>query len=234
MGERTVSSTEFGRPEREIRTFKPRRSRVTNRQARALENSSAPLLEFRDKPLDLVATWPGLEDIVLEIGFGTGPSTVAMAAAQPELGVLAIDVHTPGIGDLLYRIERDGLTNVRVLEGDALDVLSAMIPPSSLAGVRTYFPDPWPKARHHKRRLVQSTNAALVASRVRTGGFWHLATDIADYAEQMIETLEASPHWAGGIIERPEWRPITKFEQQAIDAGRSRTDLMYLRTAAPG
>jgi len=220
---------EYGRPERSIRTFKPRRSRATNRQLHALEHSTAPIIEFSDLFLDFSSTWPGLDDVILEIGFGTGTCTAEMAAADRSVGVLAIDVHTPGVGELLYLIERDDLHQVRVLEGDALDVLTEMISPGSLAGVRTFFPDPWPKARHHKRRLVQPANAALVASRVRPGGFWHLATDIADYAEQMIEVLDASEEWTGGVIERPDWRPITKYEQIAIEAERPRTDLMYLR-----
>ena len=121
------------------------------------------------------------------------------------------------------------MTQVRVIEGDAVVVLKQMIPPDSLAGVRLYFPDPWPKARHHKRRIVQPEYAALLATLVRPGGFWHLATDIADYAEQMLEVLSTSPEWSGGVIERPGYRPITKYESIAIEAGRPITDLLYTR-----
>jgi tRNA (guanine-N7-)-methyltransferase len=138
-------------------------------------------------------------------------------------------VHTPGVGELLHRINEEDLTQVRVIEGDAVVVLKQMIPAGSLAGVRLYFPDPWPKARHHKRRIVQPEYATLLATLVRPGGFWHLATDIADYAEQMIEVLEASPEWIGGVIDRPDYRPVTKYESIALEAGRPITDLLYTR-----
>lgn len=212
-----------------IRTFKPRRGRVTQKQNAALTNLNGPIITVSDRILDLDEVWPGIDDVVIEIGFGTGTATVAMAMADRATGVLAIDVHTPGVGELLHRIDEEGLTHVRVVEGDAIVVLKQMIPAGSLAGVRTYFPDPWPKARHHKRRIVQPEYAELIATLVRPGGFWHLATDIIDYAEQMIEVLDASPEWTGGVIERPEWRPVTKYESIALEAGRLITDLLYTR-----
>ena len=212
-----------------IRTFKPRRGRVTQKQNAALANLSGPIITVADEVLDFAEVWPGIDDIVIEIGFGTGTATVAMAMANRTTGLLAIDVHTPGVGELLHRIDEENLTQVRVIEGDAVVVLKQMIPPDSLAGVRLYFPDPWPKARHHKRRSVQPEYAALLATLVRPGGFWHLATDIADYAEQMLEVLSTSPEWSGGVIERPGYRPITKYESIAIEAGRPITDLLYTR-----
>lgn len=212
-----------------IRTFKPRRGRVTQKQNAALTKLSGPIITVSDQLLDFTEFWPGLDDVVIEIGFGTGTATVAMAMADRTTGLLAIDVHTPGVGELLHRIDEEGLTQVRVIEGDAVVVLKQMIPPASLAGVRLYFPDPWPKARHHKRRIVQPEYADLLATLVRPGGFWHLATDIVDYAEQMIEVLDASPEWSGGVIDRPSSRPVTKYESIALEAGRPITDLIYTR-----
>ena len=212
-----------------IRTFKPRRGRVTQKQNSALTNLSAPILSVTDELLDFDAIWPGIDDVIIEIGFGTGTATVIMAMEDRATGLLAIDVHTPGVGELLHRIDEENLTQVRVIEGDAVVVLKQMIPPASLAGVRLYFPDPWPKARHHKRRIVQPEYVLLIATLIRPGGFWHLATDIVDYAEQMIEVLDASPAWTGGVIERPGYRPVTKYESIALEAGRPITDLMYTR-----
>ena len=212
-----------------IRTFKPRRGRVTHKQNAALTNLSGPIIRVSDQLLDFDEVWPGIDDVVIEIGFGTGTATVGMAMADRETGLLAIDVHTPGVGELLHRIDEEGLTQVRVIEGDAIVVLKQMIPAGSLAGVRTYFPDPWPKARHHKRRIVQPEYAELIATLVRPGGFWHLATDIVDYAEQMFEVLDASPSWTGGVIDRPGYRPVTKYESIALESGRPITDLLYTR-----
>ncbi len=212
-----------------IRTFKPRRGRVTQKQNAALTNLSGPIIKVTDHLLDFHDIWPDLDDVVIEIGFGTGTATVLMAMEDRQTGLLAIDVHTPGVGELLHRIDEENLTQVRVIEGDAVVVLKQMIPPGSLAGVRLYFPDPWPKARHHKRRIVQPEYATLIASLVRPGGYWHLATDIVDYAEQMIEVLDASPDWSGGVIDRPSFRPVTKYESIALEAGRPIIDLMYTR-----
>jgi tRNA (guanine-N7-)-methyltransferase len=202
---------------------------VTQKQNSALTNLSAPILSVTDELLDFDAIWPGIDDVIIEIGFGTGTATVIMAMEDRATGLLAIDVHTPGVGELLHRIDEENLTQVRVIEGDAVVVLKQMIPPASLAGVRLYFPDPWPKARHHKRRIVQPEYVLLIATLIRPGGFWHLATDIVDYAEQMIEVLDASPAWTGGVIERPGYRPVTKYESIALEAGRPITDLMYTR-----
>ena len=211
-----------------IRTFKPRRGRVTPRQAAALAVDDGLLLPIDGQPLDLARLFVD-RPVVLEIGFGTGSTTAAMAEAEPDVGILAIDVHTPGIGDLLQRIREQQLPNLRVMEGDALEVLRTMVPEGALAGVRTFFPDPWPKARHHKRRIVTAEHATLIGSRCRVGAAWDLATDWAPYAEWMREVLDGHPMWAGGIVDRPEWRPVTRYESIALAQHRVITDLRYVR-----
>ncbi|NQW73940.1 MAG: tRNA (guanosine(46)-N7)-methyltransferase TrmB [Actinobacteria bacterium] len=211
------------------RTYKPRRGRVTPRQAAALDVGDGLLIELGRTGFSLTDEWPGLP-VILEIGFGTGAATSAMAGRQPQFGLLAVDVHTPGIGDLLHRVRAIGLTNVRVMEADALEVLRTMIPQGSLAGIRTYFPDPWPKARHHKRRLVTAEHASLIGSRTVTSGTWDLATDWAHYADQMIDVLNRHPMWEGGAVDRPSDRPVTRYEQTALNQGREVTDLRYVRT----
>jgi len=173
--------------------------------------------------------------VVLEIGFGMGDATATMAAADPGTGILAVDVHTPGHGNLLRRIESDQLGNVRLAEGDAVVLLRDQLAPDSVDGLRIYFPDPWPKARHHKRRLIQPEFVALAVSRLRPGSVVHCATDWEPYAEQMLEVLSASPdlenlHPQGsGYAPRPDWRPVTKFEQQGLDKGHTIQDLLFRR-----
>ena len=214
-----------------IRTYKPRRGRVTPRQAAALDLHDGLLIELGGRGFSLEGELAGLP-VIVEIGFGTGAATVTMAQQRLDLGLLAIDVHTPGIGDLLHRVRAAGLTNVRVMEADALEVLRTMIPERSLAGFRLYFPDPWPKARHHKRRLVTPEHATLLGTRAKPSATWDLATDWAPYAEQMLAVLDAHPMWEGGVIARPTERPITRFEQTALDQGREITDLRYVRSTA--
>lgn len=209
-----------------IRTFKPRRSRITPRAQAALAARPAALVPVSDVPMDLAAEFG--RPVVLEIGFGSADATARMAAAEPDVGILAVDIHTPGVGDLLDSIARDDLANVRVIEGDAIVVLERMIPPHSLAGVRSFFPDPWPKARHHKRRLVQPAVLDLVASRLAPGGWWHLATDWADYATAMASAFAERPDWSGGVVERPESRPVTRYERRALRDGRAIVDLRYV------
>lgn len=213
-----------------LRTYKPRRTRISARESRALVEQAAFLLPAEGAPIDLAAVWGQDTPVVVEIGFGDGLATALMAAADPGTGILGIDVHTPGVGDLLDRIAGAGLVNVRVIEAEALGVLASRIPVGTLAGVRTYFPDPWPKARHHKRRLVQPAVLDLVASRLRPGGTWHLATDWDDYAEAMRDCFAADPRWTGGDIPRPAGRPVTRYERRALRDGRRITDLEYRRT----
>ena len=209
-----------------IRTFKPRRSRITARQQRALDQARiTPGLLLDVDGLDLV--WSFGAPVIMDIGFGSAPPVVQLAREFPDQVILAVDVHTPGVGDLVDRIGTDGLPGVFVVEADALELLPQL--PGTLAGVRSFFPDPWPKARHHKRRLVQPAVLDAMAEVVAPGGFWHLATDWADYADAMLEAFDADPHWSGGAIERPSWRPTTHFEMRAIREGRSISDMWFTR-----
>jgi tRNA (guanine-N7-)-methyltransferase len=196
--------------------------------------TSAALDRLRDRivavdgsPLDVSALFERHAPLVVEIGSGMGEATAEMAAADPDRDVLAVDVHVQGLGRLLRRIEDAGLTNVRVAEGDAVVLLRDMLGPESLDEVRIFFPDPWPKARHAKRRLVQPAFLDLVASRLRPGGTLHIATDWGPYAEQVAALVRRHPSYdvmhEGG---RPPHRPVTRFEQQGIDAGRSSSDLL--------
>lgn len=216
-----------------IRTFKPRRSRITDRARTALTEQRHLLLDASDLPLDLAGTFGPGTPVVVEIGFGDGVATAAMAAADPATGVLAIDVHTPGVGELLHRLGEQGSTNVRVLEGDALTVLATGIAPGTLSGVRSYFPDPWPKARHHKRRLVQPAVVDLVHGRLIDGGTWHLATDWQEYADAILACFAADPRWAGGVVARPPDRPVTRYERRALREGRPITDLVFRAVPTP-
>lgn len=176
--------------------------------------------------------WAGIYgrdgDVVLDIGFGHGESTIELARRQPELDVIGIEVHTPGVVTVLDAIEHEGLCHVRVVHGDLLPFLDR-VRERSLAGVRIYFPDPWTKRRNHHRRLVGADVVAALTDRLRAGGTLHLATDIPDYADSMEQVCGAERRLEGGLIERPYWRPLTRFEQRGLDAGRSPIDLLYTR-----
>jgi len=174
------------------------------------------------------AAWFGREaPLILEIGSGMGESTAALAAAEPDVDHLAVEVFEPGIAALLMRAAE--LTNLVVLRGDAVALLTTRVPEASLAGIRIFFPDPWPKRRHHKRRLVQPAFVALAASRLEPGGTLHMATDWADYADQMRAVADAEPRLSGGEVPRPPWRPVTKFEARALSEGRAVRDFVYCR-----
>ena len=221
-------------PHPRIRTFHPRRSRTTPSAASALtrllpiwgvdpDRPPARLADLFDPPLPTI----------LEIGCGMGEATVAMATADPGRGIVAVDVHTPGIGALLAAAERAGLANVRVCVGDAVELMDHL-EPASLAGIRAFFPDPWPKVRHHKRRLVQPAFVRRCAELLELGGTLHLATDIADYADQMRAVCAAEPLLSGagtGPRERPDWRPETGYERRGRLAGRPSSDLILTRVA---
>lgn len=185
-------------------------------------------------PLDLDSWFGRRAPVVLEIGSGMGESTAALAAAAPHLNHLAVEVYQPGLSQLLMRIQDLELTNLRLLRGDAVRVLREHIERDSLDGIRVYFPDPWPKRKHHKRRLIQPAFVALAASRLRPGGTLHLATDWAHYAAQMRAVCDVEPvlrNQYSGWAPRPSWRPLTKFEQRARDEGRDIRDLIYQRVA---
>ncbi|MFB6990454.1 tRNA (guanosine(46)-N7)-methyltransferase TrmB [Streptomyces sp. NPDC056304] len=221
--------------ERRIRSFQPRRSRVTPGQEDALLRlwPKWGLDIDGQRVLDLPELFDGLP-AVLEIGFGMGEATAQMAADDPGTGILAVDVHTPGQGNLLGLADRNGLTNIRVANGDAIILLREMLKPDSLDGLRVYFPDPWPKKRHHKRRLIQPEFLDLAAQRLKTGAVIHCATDWEPYAEQMLEVLTAHPLFEntqadGGYAPRPAFRPLTRFEGQGLDKGHVVHDLLFAR-----
>ena len=214
------------RPE-PVRSYKRRASRVTAGQRTALDRLWPAFgLAVDGTPLDLVALFGRSAPVVLEIGFGMGEATAAMAASDPGHDVLAVDVHTPGQGNLLRLLEQAGLTNVRVADGDARQLLADMLPPASLAGVRLFFPDPWPKSRHVKRRLLDEGFAALVADRLADGGVLHVATDMPAYARQAAAVLVALPLMQQ--VEAP-WRSQTRFERRGLAAGRPVQDLAFRR-----
>ena len=174
--------------------------------------------------------------MILDIGFGMGDATLVQARQHPEVGILAIDVHTPGVGKLLAELDELGIDNVRVVEGDALALLHDQLPDASLIGMRIYFPDPWPKTRHHKRRIISPTNLDLFAAKLQPGGFIHFATDWQDYADAAREHLVAHPLFAlqPDDVVLPyasrAARPLTKFERRGRAAGRTITDLIAVRT----
>lgn len=210
--------------------------RAWDRQWPVLGRNLAALPEG---PLDIVAWFGRSAPVVLEIGSGMGETTAQLAAAAPEVNYLAVEVYQPGLAQLLLRAEKLGLSNLRLLRGDATDLLRDHVEPGSLAEVRIFFPDPWPKKRHHKRRLVQPENIELITSRLVAGGVLHLATDWEHYADQMLETCAAEPglrnRYAdapGGWAPRPEWRPVTKFERRAQDEERKVRDLIFERVSA--
>ncbi|HEX7970946.1 MAG TPA: tRNA (guanosine(46)-N7)-methyltransferase TrmB [Thiobacillus sp.] len=223
-----------------IRSYVLRAGRVGSGQARALaEIGPQFMLPYRPAVLDLdtafgrVASDSHPVPRILEIGFGMGEGLAETAAAHPENDYLGVEVHTPGVGALLKQIGERGLGNVRVVQHDAVEVLTHMLAPSSLAGIHVFFPDPWHKKRHHKRRLIQPPLVSLLASRLAPGGYLHLATDWQDYAGQMLAVLSAEPLLANTVTDyapRPDTRPLTKFEQRGIRLGHGVWDLVFRRT----
>lgn len=215
-----------------IRTYHPRRGRLSGRHHDALDRLLPTYGVSADGPVTAESLFGVDVPLVVEIGSGMGEATAAMAQADPGRGYLAVEIHTPGVANLLATVEERGLTNVRVAFEDALEVMGR-VPPGTLAAVHAFFPDPWPKARHHKRRLVQPGHVALLASRLAPGGLLWCATDWPEYAAAMGETLDASPL----LLKRAEpanggsahVRPVTKFEKRGRDAGRAIADLRYTR-----
>lgn len=222
-----------------IRTFHPRRGRLSGRHHDALARLW-PAYGVEIPPdagpvLDLAGLFGRSAPVVMEIGFGMGDATAEMAAADPHRNYLAVEVHTPGVAHLLALIEQRALANLRLVHGDALDLL-AHLPPESLDAVYAFFPDPWPKARHHKRRLLQPAHVALLRSRLAPGGTLHCATDWSEYALAALEALTADPllvNTHDGYAPRPAHRPATKFEQRGLQAGRPVFDLLFRRLPAP-
>ena len=225
-------------PAPRIRSFVVRAGRIGPGQARALaELAPRFVLPFvASGPVDFASVFGRAAPLVVEIGFGMGSTTAAIAAAAPERNFLGIEVHPPGVGALLQRIAAEGLDNVRIVQHDAVEVLESMIAPASLAAVHVFFPDPWHKKRHHKRRLIQPAFVALLASRLAPGATLHCATDWQPYAEQILAVLGAEPslvNKAGnGFAPRPASRPLTKFEQRGLDRGHGVWDLIFSKEVA--
>jgi len=212
---------------RGVRTFHPRRGRLSGRHHDALARLMPVYGIPAEGPVDASALFGADLPLVVEIGSGMGEATVETAAADPGRGYLAVEIHTPGVANLLATVEERGLTNVRVLFGDALGLLRERVAAGTLDAVHAFFPDPWPKARHHKRRLFQPGHVALLASRLRPGGTIWCATDWAEYAVVMDATLGADPLLIRRTRRFP--RPMTKFEKRGRDAGRAIVDLVYVR-----
>jgi tRNA (guanine-N7-)-methyltransferase len=218
-----------------IRSFVHRRGHITQGQRDALERLLLQWsIPYSPRTLDVSAAFGRQAPTILEIGFGMGETTERIALDRPDDNFLGVEVFNAGVGALLKRIEASGLQNIRIIQHDAVEVLRDMIAPASLDGVHIYFPDPWPKKRHHKRRLIQPPFVALLASRVKPGGYVHCATDWEHYAQQMLEVLSAEPqlrNTADGYAPRPEFRPQTKFETRGLRLGHGVWDLMFKRVA---
>jgi tRNA (guanine-N7-)-methyltransferase len=216
-----------------IRSYVLRQGRFSPAQQRAHAELMPRLgIAFRAQPLDFKALFGREAPVVVEIGSGMGETTARIAAENPESDYVAIEVHAPGVGSLLRRVDEEGLTNVRIVQHDAFEVLRDMVPAGSLAGIHVFFPDPWPKKRHHKRRLVQPALAELAASRLAQGGRLHVATDWQEYADQILAVLSAVPgltNTAAGFAPRPAWRPETKFEQRGRRLGHGVWDVLFTR-----
>lgn len=220
-----------------IRSFVRRAGRTTTGQAKAFaELGPKFVLPYSAGAIDLVATYARCAPTILEIGFGMGEATAHIAALMPEKNFLCCEVHPPGVGALLKRISEQGLANIRILVHDAVEVIDHMLPLQSLDGIHIFFPDPWHKKKHNKRRLIQAPLAAKLAARLKPGGYLHCATDWQPYAEQMLQVLSAepllqntaaAPH--GGFAPKPDYRPLTKFENRGIKLGHGVWDVVFQR-----
>jgi len=216
---------------RPVRSFVLRHGRMSPAQQRALDTLLPTFgLPFAPSPIDFDRLFGRRAPRVLEIGFGMGEATAAIAQARPADDFLCIEVHSPGVGSLLRRVAELGLANVRVIQHDAVEIVAAMVPPASLAGVQVFFPDPWPKKRHHKRRLLQASFVTALAQRLAPGGYLHAATDWEEYAHEILATFTAEPllaNTAETFAPRPAWRPQTKFETRGMKLGHGVWDVVF-------
>lgn len=243
-------SAPSARTHRPIKSFVKRSGRLTSGQAKALaEFGSQFLLPYQESALDLKAAFSGYtgatsqkdtpNKVIMEIGFGMGEATAHIAALMPDTHFLCCEVHDPGVGALLKRIGEQGLRNIRICAHDAVEVIDHMLAPQSLDGVHIFFPDPWHKARHNKRRLIQSPLVAKLAARLKVGGYIHCATDWQDYAEQILQVLSTEPLLKntaraqhpelGGYAPKPHYRPLTKFENRGLKLGHGVWDVVFER-----
>jgi tRNA (guanine-N7-)-methyltransferase len=220
---------------RTIRSFVRRAGRTTTGQAKAFEQLGPRfVLPYTAAPLDTAAAFGRAAPTVLEIGFGMGEATAHIAALMQGTNFLCCEVHEPGVGALLKRIGEQGLENIRILQHDAVEVLATMIADQSLAGAHIFFPDPWHKSKHNKRRLIQPPLVAQLARKLAPGGYLHCATDWEPYAQQMLEVLSAEPllrNSADGFAPKPHYRPLTKFENRGLKLGHGVWDVVFLKKA---
>ena len=215
---------------RAVRSYKLRGRRITEGQQEAWDRLWPVFgIEYSETQINLAELFPDSKRIIMEIGFGMGEATAQIAAADPTTGYLAVEVHRPGIGKLLARIEEGALKNVRTIEGDAFEVFEQMIVDSSLDGVHLFFPDPWPKARHFKRRIVNQEFIAAVAAKLKSGAFFHIATDWQPYAEWIAEEFTKQTFFTGGEVLRPDWRPLTRFEDQGKNKEHPVADFRFIK-----
>jgi len=213
-----------------VRSYSIRGSRITQAQRAAKDELQAIYgISVEEKKVNLKEIFPTSQKIIMEIGFGMGEATAIIAKNHPNNGYIAVDVHPPGIGKLLGRIVENGLKNLRVIEDDVHIVLPHMFEDESLDAIHLYFPDPWPKKKHNKRRIVNEGFLSLIHPKLKKDGYIHIATDWVPYAISMQEVFAASSLFTGGVIEKPESRPVTRFEGQGIDKDHQVTDLMYFR-----
>ena len=216
-----------------MRSFVLRAGRMGSGQVRALQTLGPQfLLPYAPALVDWDAQFGRQAPRVLEIGFGMGQATALIAAARPDVDFIGVEVHQPGVGALLREIGLQDLRNLRLVQHDAVDVLQHMVAPASLAGLHIYFPDPWHKKRHNKRRLIQPAFVAKLVRTLASGAYLHCATDWQPYAEQMLEVLSAEPtlvNTAAGYAPKPDWRPLTKFEQRGLQLGHGVWDLLFTR-----
>jgi tRNA (guanine-N7-)-methyltransferase len=217
--------------QRHIRSFVLRQGRVSNAQRRAVD-ALLPLfgLAYGATPFDFDAAFGRTAPRFLEIGFGMGETTAQIAAEHPQNDYIAVEVHTPGVGSLLRLIDAQHLTNIRIIQHDAVEIITHMIQPQSLSGIHIFFPDPWPKKRHHKRRLLQPPFVHLLANRLRAGAYLHVATDWEDYAAQILSVLADEARLVNtvdGFAPRPAHRPLTKFESRGLKLGHAVRDIVF-------
>ena len=238
MSESDQSATEhkpmfYDPTEHRIRSFVTRAGRLSIAQARAIEQVGPRFcIPYQKAVVDTAAAFGRAAPTIVEIGFGMGETTAAIATGMPENNFIGVEVHTPGVGSLLKQIEEQDLQNLRLIQHDAVEVLTHMIAPGSLAGVHVFFPDPWHKARHNKRRLIQPPLVTLLCSRLAPGATLHCATDWQDYAEQMLAVLSGDPalvNTAETYAPRPAYRPVTKFENRGLRLGHGVWDLVFKR-----
>ena len=213
-----------------VRSYSIRGSRITDAQRTAKDAlQMVHGIEFKQEQIKIPEIFPTSDKVIMEIGFGMGEATAIIAKNHPNNGYIAVDVHPPGIGKLLARIVENDLTNLKVIEEDVHVVLQHMIADESLDGIHLFFPDPWPKKKHNKRRIVNEAFLALIHPKIKKGGFIHIATDWVPYANSIQEVFAGSTLFTGGVIEKPEWRPVTRFEGQGIDKDHAVNDMMYVK-----